>query len=217
MSTVNTDDDLLPTGKGHIVSSSFESVLDSDTVDEAQGSHRTATPPFWEEYEQHLIWQAQALFFSPSTDISPCFYNPPPPPPARLICSNRTHDGTPPGFESLATADNGTPRTLRGLRSRPLLGFADSWGRYGWQALWVQTAPTSSSFGFQPSLPLDRETEEARVTLAKYWDLVIMTWDQTNLTPPNPASSSLCYCCYGSYIQAFQATRCIELVIVRFA
>ncbi|OAA36253.1 ATP-dependent DNA helicase PIF1 [Metarhizium rileyi] len=196
MSTVNTDDDLLPTGKGHIVSSSFESVLDFDTVDEAQGSHRTC----------HAAVLGRIRATSHLAGPGPL-----------LLAYNRTHDGTPPGFESLATADNGTPRTLRGLRSRPLLGFADSWGRYGWQALWVQTAPTSSSFGFQPSLPLDRETEEARVTLAKYWDLVIMTWDQTNLTPPNPASSSLCYCCYGSYIQAFQATRCIELVIVRFA
>ena len=72
---------------------------------------------------------------------------------------------------------------------RPLLGFADWWDRFEWQArgsghlhalFWIPGAP-----------PLNVETEEARTTFAQYWGAIITALNPDPLRLPdarNPAS-----------------------------
>lgn len=168
-----------------------------------QGANLTGTRPFWKNKSNHL--QAQARFLSPS--MSPVFMTFS----AADMQWQDLHRHFS-GYTDLGDADDRTRRTFvwegvqnnphivahyLALRLRaftkhvlhPLLGFADSWDRFEWQArgtghlhtlFWIPTAPA-----------LDQETDAARAAFARYWGEVITAWNPDALRLPdagNPAA-----------------------------
>ena len=168
-----------------------------------QGSQLTGTRPFWKNKGHSLQAQARFLYLG----MSPVFVTFS----AADMQWQDLHRHFP-GWTDLATADDRTRRTfiwdgvqrnphivahylvirLRAFIEhvlRPLLGFADSWDRFEWQArgsghshglFWIPTAPS-----------LDQQTAESRAKFARYWGALVTALNPDPLRPPdarNPAS-----------------------------